>query len=370
MPASAPAPAAPLIYMPSYEKPEEGEAETQQSLLETLHKISTITYKDSGHAIRSVHAKSHGLLRGELIVSAGLPDVLAQGVFAKPGRWPLAMRLSTVPGDILDDNVSTPRGMAIKIVGVEGARLEGSEGSATQDFVMVNGPSFSAPGAKSFAGNLKLLAATTDKAPGLKKVLSAALRGIEKAVEAVGGESATLKALGGQPVTNPLGETYYTQVPMLFGPYMGKFSVAPVSPNLTALTGAPVDLKDKPDGLRLAMNDFFASQSGEWELRVQLCTDLDKMPIENAAVTWPEQDSPYITVAKIVVTPQTAWSEARSRFVDDGMAFNPWHGIAAHRPIGSVMRIRKAAYDMSKKFRAAHNGVSIDEPADLDDFPA
>jgi len=48
------------------------------------------------------------------------------------------MRFSTLPGDVLDDSVSTPRGLAMKVIGVEGERLEGSEGDVTQDFVLIN----------------------------------------------------------------------------------------------------------------------------------------------------------------------------------------------------------------------------------------
>ena len=187
----------PVRYSPDVETPEADEAETNRQLTETLLKISEITWKDSGHAIRSVHAKAHGLLNAELVIAEGLPPELAQGLFAKPGRYPVLMRFSTIPGDILDDSVSVPRGLGIKIVGVEADRLPGSEGDTTQDFLMVNGPAFAAPTAKAFLGNLKLLAGTTDKAEGLKKVLSAVLRGAEAALEAVGGESGTLKALGG-----------------------------------------------------------------------------------------------------------------------------------------------------------------------------
>ena len=352
----------PLRYTPSVEVPEEDEQETIQQLIETMTKIQQKTYEDGGHAIRSVHAKSHGLLEATLIVP-DLPPHLAQGLFAKPGSYPVVMRYSAIPGDLLDDAVSAPRGLSIKIKGVEGARLPGSEGATTQDFVMVNGPVFSAPTAKKFLGTLKLLAATTDKSPGLKKALSTALQGVEKVVEALGGESATLKALGGHPETNVLGETYYTQAPLLHGDYMAKFSIAPTSAGLTALTDAKVDLEDKPDGLRGAVVDFFSTHGGEWEVRVQLCTDLDKMPIEDASVEWPEDESPYVAVARLVAEPQPAWTEARSAVVDDKLAFSPWHGIAAHRPIGSVMRSRKPAYEMSKRFRAEHNGVTIDEPA-------
>ena len=353
----------PIRYTSSVEVIEDDEAEAIQGLIEQMTKIQHITYEDGGHALRGVHAKSHGLIEAKLIVAEGLPPHLAQGLFERPGTYPVVMRYSAVPGDVLDDAVSTPRGLSIKVLGVEGPRLPGAETATTQDFVMVNGPAFSAPNAKKFLGTVKLLAGTTDKAPGLKKVLSTALQGIEKAVEAVGGKSPTLIALGGHPETNVLGETYYSQTPFLYGDYIAKLSIAPASASLKALTDAKVDLSDRPDGLRRAVMDFFTTQGAEWEMKVQLCTDLDTMPVEDASVAWPEDQSPYLTVARIVAVPQEAWSDERSRTVDDRMAFSPWHGLAAHRPLGSVNRARKPVYEMSKKFRAEHNDVTIDEPA-------
>lgn len=360
----------PLLFEPAYEITEEGEIETQAELVETLHRISETTFKDCGHATRSVHAKSHGLLKGEFQVLDRLPPMYAQGIFSKPGKLPVVMRLSTIPGDILDDSVSTPRGLAIKIVGVEGDRLDGSAEAVTQDFIAVNGsPAFAAAGAKKFLGSLKLLAATTDKAPVLKKAFSAVLRGTEKIIEAVGGKSGTITAMGGHPETHILGETFFSQVPILFGPYMAKISIVPVSLELTKLTDTPLNVNGKPNGLRDAVVEFFSLNSAEWELRVQLCTDLEAMPIEDASVVWPETLSPYVAVARITAPPQAGWNLDLSRAVDDGMSFSPWHGIREHRPIGSIMRIRKAAYEMSSKFRAEHNGSEMIEPKNLDDFP-
>jgi hypothetical protein len=359
------APVTPLMYQAEFEVPEDGEAETVAQMLESLRHISTVTYEDSGHALRSVHAKSHGILRGTLTVLDDLPQAYAQGVFAEPGAFEAVVRLSTTPGDVLDDKVSTPRGLAMKLVGVQGARVEGSEEDTTQDFVMVNGPVFAAPTAKKFAGNLKLLAPTTDKAPSLKVALSAVLRGTEKALEAVGGESALLKSLGGHAATNPLGETYFTQAPILFGPYMAKLSLAPVSANLKALKDAQVKLSDTHDGLREAIQEHFATAGGEWELRVQLCTDIARMPIEDSSVEWSQEESPYFPVARLKMASQAGWSEALSKAVDDGMRFNPWHALAAHRPIGSIMRVRKAAYAMSSAFRFERSGVKQAEPVDF-----
>lgn len=357
----------PLLYQPEFEQPEPHERATEDGLVSTLRSISETTLKQEGRALRSVHAKSHALLRGELTVALDLPPELAQGLFAGPGTYPVIMRLSTIPGDVLDDDVSVPRGLAMKVIGVKGERLPGSESETVQDFVLVNGPVFAAPNGKAFLGNLKLLAATTDKAHFLKKALSYTLRGIESAVESVGGESATLKQLGGHPATHPLGETYFSAAPILFGDFMAKVQLVPVVPELTGLTDQPVKVFGHPDGLREACNDFFAHHGGRWELRVQLCTNLETMPIEDASVEWPEEQSPYRTVATIRAPSQIAWDEGKSRAIDDGQSFSPWHGLAAHRPLGSIMRLRKAAYRSSARFRSEHSGCPMHQPRKLED---
>ncbi len=355
-------PTAPLKFHPGIEQPEADEAATADALVTTLRSISETTFKDGGHPLRSVHAKSHTLLNGEIEILSGLPPVLAQGLFATPAAYPVVMRVSTIPGDILDDNVSLPRGLGLKIIGVPGERLEDSEDEATQDFVMVNGPVFGAPTGKDFLKSLKLAAATTNKAERAKEVLSTVLQGVESLVEAFGGKSATLIQLGGHPKTNPLGETYFTQAPHLYGDYIAKLGLFPVSPELAALTGAKVDLSGKPDGLRQAANDFFQTHGGIWELRVQLCTDIETMPVEDSTVQWPEEKSAYVTVARVTVQPQNAWSEAKSKVFDDGLSFSPWHGIAAHRPLGSIMRLRKPTYKASARFRFERNGCPMREP--------
>lgn len=361
-------PSEPVRFAASMETIAPDESETIQGIVDTMRSINAKTLEDSGHANRSVHAKAHALLTGEMTVLDGLPDTLAQGVFAVPKTYPVVIRISTNPGDVLDDRVSVPRGLALKIVGVEGERLPGSESMTTQDFVMIDAPAFSAPDAKGFLKTLKLLAATTDRAEGLKRAASAVFRGTEKAVKALGGESGTLISLGGHPLTNPAGETYHTQVPLLHGPYVAKLSLAPASAGLKALTDAQVDLKGKPNGLRDALVAFFAENGGEWDLRVQLLTDPEVMPIEDASVPWPEAKSPHVPVARIKVAPQSAYDEGRRHVLDQAMAFSPWHGLQAHRPIGSIMRARKPAYEMSANFRSSANKCPIHEPKSVADL--
>ena len=356
-------PIRPERYAPSTETRAPDEAETTARLTKAMRDVQRTTFEDYGHALRAVHAKSHGLIEGEMEVLGGLPEALAQGLFARPATYPVVMRLSTNPGDVLDDAISAPRGMAIKVIGVEGQRLPGSEGDRTQDFVMVDAPAFSAPDPAAFARSLTLLSATTDTGQGWKKAFSAALRGAEAAIEAAGGESATLTTLGGQAPTHPLGETFYTQTPFRHGDHVAKLSLAPVSPALRALADRPVEVRGRPNALREEVIGFLRDHDAEWELRVQLRTDPDAMPIEDASVAWPEDRSPYVAVARIRAPRQPAWSEARARQVDDGLAFSPWHGIEAHRPLGGINRSRKEAYASAAAFRSERNRCPIAEPA-------
>jgi hypothetical protein len=353
----------PVRFDQTVERLEVDEAKITQGLIATMRYINERTFADGGHAIRPVHAKSHGILEGDLEVDADLPGELAQGLFAEPGHYPLVMRFSTIPGDILEDSVSTPRGLAIKIIGVKGERLDGSEGDVTQDFLLINGPAFGAANPKNFLSLVRLLARTTNRIEWFKKIVSAVLRQVQRVIVSVTGHpNAIVATLGGHPETHILGETFYSEAPLRFGDFIAKIAVAPISPELVTLHQVPLNVNGLPNGLREAIIVFFKTNGGTWEVRAQLCTDLALMPIENAAVIWPEEKSPYRPIARIKVEPQPAWNEARSLAVDKGMSFSPWHGLAAHRPLGGIMRARRLAYEMAKRFRAEKNGRSIEEP--------
>ena len=268
------------------------------------------------------------------------------------------MRFSTIPGDILDDNVSLPRGLAVKVRNVAGEHLDGSAGDGDQDFVLVNSPAFATPTAKAFLGSLKLLARTTDRNEGLKKVLSSALRGLERVVEAAGTQSGMLKAFGGHPRTNILGETFFSQAPLRFGDHIAKISVAPASHELLELKDVALNPHAR-DMIRDAVSRFFQHNSAVWEVRAQLCMDLATMPVEDSSKVWSEEASPFVTVGHLTVNPQDAWSQEKVREIDDCMSFSPWHGLRAHQPLGSIMRVRRKAYLASAEFRQSHNGCPM-----------
>lgn len=359
----------PILFADQIETIEPDEAETAASILRSMQSIARKTFKDGGRALRPVHAKSHLLTQGTFEVLDGLPPSLAKGLFATPATYPVIMRVSTIAGDMMPDSVSLPRGLVLKVLDVAGEQLPGPEGETSQDFLMVNGSTFGSPDAKALARTLRLLAPTTDRVEAMKRAFSALAKGARWALAHVGAESATLAGLGGHPETHPLGETYCAEVPFRYGDYIAKFSIAPLSDALRALAGAPLDVTGRPNGLREGINAFFAEQGGTWEFCVQLCTDLKTMPIEDASVAWSEDHSPFIAVARITMDKQPAWTEDRSSVVDDGMSFRPWNGIASHRPLGGVMRVRKIVYQQTVEFRSEQRGCPIREPGARSTLP-
>lgn len=350
----------PVLYSDDVEILHPDEAETNAKIAEAFRYIVGKTHGDTGHAERGVHAKSFGLLRAEVAVHPGLPAEYAQGIFAAERTYPAVVRLSSIAGDVLPDTVSLPRGFSIKIFDVEGERLPGSEDDITQDFVLASSPVFAAPTAEKFVAPLKFLASTTDRLEWAKIAPSAFLRPAEHALEAIGHGIPALKGFGGYPMVNPLGDRYWSQAPVRYGDYIAKLDVIPSSANFQALTGQEFDLAGRKDGIRDEVLRILANEGGEWTIRVQLCRDLQVNPIEDASVEWPEDVTPFLPVATISVKPQSSW-QPDSLALDDTLSFRPWHGITAHRPLGNIMRARRAAYPVSSDLRSSLNHCPIHE---------
>ncbi len=71
-------------------------------------------------------------------------------------------------------------------------------------------------------------------------------------------------------------------------------------------------------------------------------------PIEDASVDWP---TAYTTVARLTLPRQdTALDAALAKQVEAAV-FDPWQALAAHRPLGDVMRARRVVYFASQKGR-------------------
>ena len=153
-----------------------------------------------------------------------------------------------------------------------------------------------------------------------------------------------------------------------FGDHVAKISAAPLSANVRALAGKEVGPVD--DGtMRNLVVEHFRTAGAEYQLRAQLCTDLAAMPVEDASVLWPDDLSPHQPIATLRFPPQDAYSPTRRVYGDDVLSFNPWHGIQEHRPLGSIMRVRIAAYERSSARRHMLNAQPRVEPTLIEQIP-
>jgi hypothetical protein len=67
-------------------------------------------------------------------------------------------------------------------------------------------------------------------------------------------------------------------------------------------------------------------------------------------------------VAKITIKPQDFDTESRRRKCE-ALFFTPWHGVAEHRPIGGINRLKLGVYRASSAFRHfPKEPAGFDEP--------
>lgn len=363
----------PVRYTPDVEHLLEHEQQTIDDIARAVTDVAAHVAEKHGHAMRATHAKATGFAKGELTVLGGLPSELAQGLFARPGRYDVLVRYSQGPSEPLSDQASGQRGMAVKVLGVVapglGPRVRESREATTQDFVLAPDPAFINRTAATFRTNFGLGAGKSTYVPEAAIVVgSKVARAAEAGLEAVGLKSANLKFFG-RPPLHPLSHPYYTQVPVRYGDYIAKLAAYPTDATLAAVGDPAVDAAHDDNAFRHALVATLAGHGAEFDVRAQLCTDLATMPVEDAVPEWPEDQSPYRTVARLTIPAQDAYSEARRRYFDERLAFNPWHALAAHRPLGSVNRARLKPYEAAQDLRQRQNGVRPAEPRSLAEVP-
>ena len=98
------------------------------------------------------------------------------------------------------------------------------------------------------------------------------------------------------PVRNPLLSTYWTMAAVRHGDYVAKVRVAPTADSAAQVIHRELDLKSGPDVFGPTLVDELQARAFDFDLQVQLCADLDAMPVNDATVEWPEKLSPFVTV--------------------------------------------------------------------------
>jgi hypothetical protein len=245
-----------------------GEAALAEKVVQTT--LARMKQRDAGaEAVRrGVHPKDHGCVTATFRVSDDLPAELRVGVFAAPGReYPAWVRFSNAA--VLVGPDSTPaahgsRGMAVKLMGVEGTRLIDRDEPLTQDFLMVNQPMFAFANVEDYAAFNDFSLRSTDLRafvqqrtklgpdgkpdltdPATRRILRSA--GIVARIASLSVD-ATPPAFQ-PPPASPADNRYFSAAPYLFGRDKAmKYAARPVAPP----SGAAPDVAD-PNYLRTAL---------------------------------------------------------------------------------------------------------------------
>jgi hypothetical protein len=281
---------------------------------------------------RALHRKQLAAATGTLEVLDGLPDHARHGLFARPGRHRVLVRLSNGGPDVQSNRLPDIRGFALKVLDVSG---DGALGGTTdhQDFLMINQDR--APGANSREFIDFMEAATPSPLAGITHLF--------KAYGPAGGFSRlrALFAMLNRKFNGFAAERFDTVAPVQCGPYAVRVRLKPAGNPPPG--GRSKDIAED-------MRERLAIGPLHWDLELQFFVDEATTPIEDASRPWPESETPIVTVAHLTLPQQGVDAAAAEA---EAAKFDPWGGLAAHKPLGEVMRARKAAYLASQLGRAA-----------------
>ena len=302
--------------------PAPNETELVAEIVGILERKLTRDYAP-GSTLRAAHPKSLGVLHGSLTVDEQLPAELAVGVFQPGRRYECWLRSSSASAKVQSDAVPDLRGLAIKLLGATGAG-DGDDPIA-QDFVLLSHPSMP-------LGTVPLFRDAVYYAIESSPVLLLA----KFIFTGHAGALWALKRARTRP-TSPLDIRYWSTTPYRFGPErVVKYGLVPTSAHRSAL---PAELGDS------YLTRAMAAHLTEHEATFDLCVQLRKegMPVEDAAVTWDEQASPFIKVATVTI-PRQDFQTPERHALNASLAFSPGNALPEHAPLGGLNRARVAIY--------------------------
>ena len=328
------------------EKPLPGEEEFVDSIIASFNQQMRALWIPGGFE-RGGNTKTQGIVRAEFIVHDGLPPALRHGIYAEPRSYPAWVRFSG-PGPYVTPDIDDVGFMSIsvKLMDVPGPKLMDEE-QFTQDMFGVSPPTFVTPDVRA---NAQLQRESLKNAQifyffNLQRphVLDAIMQGLWIKTQ-----------------SSPFEAPYFSCVPYLLGEGQAmQYSFWPKTSQRTPIPRLP--LRPPDDYLRAAMVASLGAGDVELDVRLQLQTDPHLMPIENAAVLWPERLSPRLSAATLRIPRQQFDSPAQMKFAKR-LSYNPWHSIAEHRPLGNQSRARKRLYLELSRLRHEMNAVPHFEP--------
>jgi hypothetical protein len=361
-------------YTPDVEQADPDFDTNLQTVVEASKEYIEDSVKGEGlnRAVRDAHAKGYGLARAEVEILSGLAPEYAQGIYALPGQHEALIRFSNgSPHTGADARLGSAMGIGLKLFGIEGQTLlEDEPDSHTFDYALINAPIFFCNTVEHYVFIQQLFLHAGEYFSRGKQGEHQFLHDFVTGMGTLAPEDWAWDELGAilslkriQPV-NLLLSTYWTMAAVRHGEYVAKVRVAPAKEAAEKVTRRLLDPMSATDVFRPALVAELKERPYEFDIQVQLCVDLEKMPIEDVTVEWPEALSPFVTVAKVRL-PQQDISGDDNQEQMDATSITPWRVTEEHRPLGNIMRARKEVYRQSSLLRHELNHQIRREPKNL-----
>jgi hypothetical protein len=288
-------------------------------------------------AQRPVFLKPHGVARGRFTVRPDLPPDLRIGVFAGQS-YAAVVRFSsdTQPGK---PDLGTTCGVALKLFDVPGEKLL-EPAATTHDFLLQNHDVFFVDTARDFAEMMTAGIVGGDFAP-----YFAAHPAAKEIIAAMA-----------QPLASVAATEYWSVLPFRFGADRHvKYKLEPVAA-VAALPGLDPGAQNT---LHLDLKTRL--RTGALEFRFLLQFRTGTMPLDRATKRWSESESAPVCVGTLVLPEQNIDAQDQAGF-GENLAFNIWHALPVHAPVGSLAEARKVVYRASADARRTRNSQPTTEP--------
>jgi hypothetical protein len=291
---------------------------------------------------------------------------LARGLFARPGRYPAAVRFANAASTVYADSKADVRAMSFSVT------LPADLATSTvtrQDFSMNNASTFPINDARAFA-SLMLVNEAATAVSRLKAAWSLSFHDLW----ALG----TTAVLGVKQQRTPLKpyqqQRYWSTVPFAHGTDDAvKYSAMPLAGNTAEPVGTGFDVL-RDELIRHLEHD---PEPASFDFALQLL-DTERMThkgnrheasfwIENAIVDWNEAEAPFHVVGRLTlerhsVVPDEACQSAHIDVTENA--------LPEHRPLGGINRARWAAESASRKARLTSVPIGVDSMSDMTPRPA
>ncbi|HBL11432.1 MAG TPA: catalase [Cyanobacteria bacterium UBA11162] len=392
------------------EYPEQDERKYYDLVVEQVNLRMDNLYKDQERALRDTHTKSHAAVKGSLeifdfdedaikrelsqrasLTSSQLNAIsLKQGLLSSPKQYPVWLRFANGAFSIKNDYESDTRSMAVKVMGVEGERLEQSYESKTQDIIVHNSEFFFVKTIRDYYGFFSAVVESTEatkkwlyRHPRQFLALLKGTGGIPKSLLTQRYWSSSASALGLKPDFDP---SQTSRVPVEY-PAVIKCAFTPVSSQpphnripFEPRPGIPkLPFSDRAKALGLdpsQMDNYYRDDIIQslakpdaqycWDFGIQFQTN-PNMSIDDTTITWKESESPFFTVGRLTVKHQIINFEKQYDFCEN-LRFSPWNGLAVHRPVGAINRLRGVVYPVVASYRYQKQGLVHNEPTGNETF--